>query len=105
MRIRFPYRAHTTSACWLVMTVTPAVCRQSLGAGVSGAKHRERRGGPKPKAVSKAPSPFSEAESLFQQGSLEEAKSQTLELLRRYPSDPVGYKLMGIIYSEQKDYA
>ncbi len=87
------------------MTLTATVCMHAVDAGVSAAQKPATQGRAKIQAVSKAPSPFAEAESLFQQGSLEEAKNKTLELLKRYPSDPVGYKLLGIIYSEQKDYA
>jgi tetratricopeptide (TPR) repeat protein len=87
------------------MAATATGCMQSVGAGVSAAQQPATQERAKIQTASKTPSPFAEAELLFQQGSLEEAKNKSLELLKRYPSDPVGYKLLGIIYSEQKDYA
>ena len=50
-------------------------------------------------------SPFAEAEALLQQGSLYEARNKTLEQIKLHPSNAAGYKLLGIIYSEEKDYA
>ena len=55
--------------------------------------------------VTKTPSPFAEAEALLQKGELEEAKSKTLEQINLNPTSSAGYKLLGIIYSEKKDYA
>jgi tetratricopeptide (TPR) repeat protein len=49
-------------------------------------------------------SPFSEAESLFAQGRLEEAKQTAVELLKLHPSSVEGYNLLGIIYSSAKDF-
>jgi Flp pilus assembly protein TadD len=51
-----------------------------------------------------APSPLAEAEALLQQGSLEEAKNKTEEQIKLHPSSAEGYKLLGIICSEGKDF-
>lgn len=56
-------------------------------------------------AVTKTPSPFAEAQALLQKGALEEAKSKTLEQIKLNPTSSAGYMLLGIIYSEEKDYA
>lgn len=55
--------------------------------------------------TAKTESPFAEAESLLRQGSLQEAKVKTQEQIKRYPSRAEGYKILGIIYSEERDYA
>jgi tetratricopeptide (TPR) repeat protein len=47
---------------------------------------------------------FAEAEALIQRGSYEEAKARIQEQLDRNPSDVEAYNLLGIIYSDQKDY-
>jgi tetratricopeptide (TPR) repeat protein len=52
-----------------------------------------------------APSPFSEAETLLRQGSIEEAKQKIQEQLALHPTSVAGYNLLGIAYSSEKDYA
>jgi tetratricopeptide (TPR) repeat protein len=59
---------------------------------------------PKPVSSSKNTSPFLEAETLLQQGSVDEAKKKIQEQLARNPSVE-GYNLLGIVYSSDKDYA
>ncbi len=59
---------------------------------------------PKPAQTPKAPSPFLQAETLLSQGSLDEAKKETLDQLQLHPSSSEGYKLLGIICVSQKDY-
>ena len=54
---------------------------------------------------SKSPSPFAEAEALYQQGSVEEAKRKIEEQLRQNPRSVEGYNLLGIIYTSEKNYA
>ena len=54
-------------------------------------------------ASAKSPSPFLEAETLLQQGSIDEAKKKIQEQLAIKPSVE-GYNLLGIVYSSQKDY-
>jgi len=54
---------------------------------------------------SKAQPPFLEAETLLRQGSIEEAKKKIREELERNPSSVEGYILLGIVYSDEKDYA
>ena len=54
---------------------------------------------------SAVPSPFAEAEALLQQGSTAEAKSTVLEQLKQRPDSVEGYNLLGIIYSNEQDYA
>src|SRR6267154_139131 len=48
---------------------------------------------------------FREAEELFRQGLIDQAKEKIEEELKRNPSSVEGYNLLGIIYSDQKDYA
>ncbi len=52
-----------------------------------------------------APSPFAEAETLFREGSVDEAKREIAEQLRQNPNSVEGYNLMGIIYTSEKNYA
>jgi len=53
---------------------------------------------------SKNGDPFVEAKTLFQQGSIEEAKNKIQGQLALNPSVE-GYNLLGIVYSSQRDYA
>ena len=53
----------------------------------------------------KVESPFQEAETLLQQGLLDQAKQKIQEQLGRNPSSVEGYNLLGIVLSDQKDYA
>jgi tetratricopeptide (TPR) repeat protein len=48
---------------------------------------------------------FKEAESLLQEHRLAEAKTATLDQLQRHPSSVEGYNLLGIIQSNQQDFA
>jgi tetratricopeptide (TPR) repeat protein len=48
---------------------------------------------------------FSEVESLMQQRRFAEAKTAVLEELKRHPSSVEGYNLLGIIQTNQQDYA
>jgi tetratricopeptide (TPR) repeat protein len=50
-------------------------------------------------------SPFAEAETLLRVGSVEEARQKTQEQLALHPSSVVGYNLLGIVYTKEKDYA
>jgi tetratricopeptide (TPR) repeat protein len=59
---------------------------------------------PKPVSSSKNTSPFLEAETLLQQGSVDEAKKKIQQQLALNPSVE-GYNLLGIVYSGEKDYA
>src|SRR6266849_649992 len=54
--------------------------------------------------ASSASSPFLEAETLLRQGSIDEAKKKIQEQLALNPSSVEGYNLLGIVYSEEKDY-
>src|SRR3984893_11693281 len=47
---------------------------------------------------------MAEAEALLGQGKLEEAKNKILEALRHDPESVEGYNLLGIVYSDEKDY-
>src|SRR6185369_17460767 len=60
--------------------------------------------GKKPQPQSEIASPFAEAQILLGQGLLKQAKDETLEQLRVYPTSVEGYNLLGIIYAEEKDY-
>jgi tetratricopeptide (TPR) repeat protein len=46
-----------------------------------------------------------EAQELLRKGELEEAKKKTLEELGRDPKSVEGYNLLGIVYSDERDYA
>jgi tetratricopeptide (TPR) repeat protein len=48
---------------------------------------------------------FSEAEALLQQHRLAEAKTAVLDELKQHPSSVDGYNLLGIIQSNQRDFA
>src|SRR2546426_4623644 len=53
----------------------------------------------------KIQSHFPEIEELLRQGLIEQAKEKIQEGLQRNPSSVEAYNLLGIIYSDQKDYA
>ena len=55
--------------------------------------------------ASKASSGFLEAKELLGQGRLDEAKQKIQEQLKDDPTSVEGYNLLGIIYSDQKDYS
>jgi len=54
---------------------------------------------------SNAPDDFAQAAVLVQQGRFAEAKTATLEVLEHHPSSVEGYNLLGIIETNQQDYA
>jgi tetratricopeptide (TPR) repeat protein len=54
---------------------------------------------------SKTPSPFADAQALFQEGKFEEAKERLQEELRENPSKAEGYGLLGLVYTAEKNYA
>lgn len=59
-----------------------------------------------PKQSSTTPtSPYADAEALYRQGSVEEAKQKIEEQLQRDPRSVEGYNLLGIIYTNEKDFA
>ena len=58
-----------------------------------------------PRETTRVKSPFREAEVLLQQGLLDQAKQKVQDQLVLNPSSVEGYNLLGIIYSEQKDYS
>src|SRR5580700_95344 len=49
-------------------------------------------------------SPFTEAEALLRQGSVEESKKKIQEQLTLHPDSVAGYNLLGIAYSTEKNY-
>ena len=51
-----------------------------------------------------ASSPFAEAQSLLQQGSIADAKARIQEQLALHPSSVEGYNLLGIACTNEKDY-
>ena len=55
--------------------------------------------------ASKASADFQQVEDLIQQHRLNEAKAKALDELQKYPSSVEGYNLLGIIQSNQQDYA
>jgi tetratricopeptide (TPR) repeat protein len=56
-------------------------------------------------AQQKASTSFQQVEVLMQQGHLDEAKAAVLQQLQRDPGSVEGYNLLGIIESDQRDYA
>jgi tetratricopeptide (TPR) repeat protein len=60
---------------------------------------------PASQTITSIPSPFAKAESLLQQGEMDAARVETLEQIKLHPASAAGYKLLGIIYSQEKDYA
>lgn len=52
----------------------------------------------------KTPTHFPEVEELLGQGLLDQAREKIQEELKRNPSSVEGYNLLGIIYSDQKDF-
>jgi tetratricopeptide (TPR) repeat protein len=54
---------------------------------------------------SKTPSPFREAENLLVQGQIAAAREEIQEQLKAHPTSIVGYNLLGITYSDEKNYA
>jgi tetratricopeptide (TPR) repeat protein len=77
----------------------------ALVAATSAAAQQTDSGRATNRQSAKTPSPFAEAEALFQQGSVEEAKQKTEQQLRRNPDSVEGYNLLGIIYTSERDYA
>ena len=57
-----------------------------------------------PRKSAQSPSPFAEAEALLQQGAIPQAKAKIQEKLALNPSSVEGYNLLGIAYSDEKDY-
>src|SRR5882762_3235075 len=54
--------------------------------------------------TSKTQPQFQEVEELLSQGLIEQAKAKIQDVLERDPSSVEGYNLLGIIYSDQKDF-
>jgi tetratricopeptide (TPR) repeat protein len=52
----------------------------------------------------KTPSPFADAETLFQQGNFEEAKTRLQQEIQQNPSNAEGYALLGLVYTAEKNY-
>lgn len=52
----------------------------------------------------RVPAAYVEADALIRQGAYEEAKGKIQEELARNPSSVEGYNLLGIVYSDQKDF-
>jgi cytochrome c-type biogenesis protein CcmH/NrfG len=76
-----------------------------IWSAASGAVPQSATGQGTAQQSSKSPSPFAEAEALYQQGSNEEAKRKIEEQLRQNPKSVEGYNLLGIIYTSEKNYA
>ncbi len=55
-------------------------------------------------STSKTQPQFQEVEKLLSQGLIEQAKAKIQDVLERDPSSVEGYNLLGIIYSDQKDF-
>jgi Tfp pilus assembly protein PilF len=87
----------------------PRLCRiLALLAILIPAKGFAQRAAPKSGEARKPPklSPIlQEAEELLRQGSIDEAKKKIEEELQQNPSSVDGYTLLGIVYTDEKDYA
>ena len=59
----------------------------------------------RPGPSSQKPSPFHEAETLLAQGQIAAARAKILEQLKLHPSSVEGYNLLGISFSDEKNYA
>ena len=57
-----------------------------------------------PHQSSKITPPFAEAQKLLRQGHVEEAKNKILEELQGNPSNTEGYILLGLVYTQTKNY-
>jgi tetratricopeptide (TPR) repeat protein len=55
-------------------------------------------------STGKTGSPFADVKELLQQGKLEKAKSRLHEELQAHPSSSEGYALLGVVYTEEKNY-
>jgi tetratricopeptide (TPR) repeat protein len=82
-------RAHAVLACILVVVLSPIASPAAVAQQKS----------------SKAPDDFAQPAMLAQQGRFAEAKTATLEVLEHHPSSIEGYNLLGIIETNQQDYA
>jgi tetratricopeptide (TPR) repeat protein len=73
---------------------------------ISASGYTQQRAVPRqnPQQPSKARSPFQEAETMIRQGSIAEAKTKIQEELKLNPSSVEGFNLLGIVYSQEKDY-
>ena len=107
MKIFFRVLIASRFAHWrpLMIVLLAAVCLPFACASVEAAQQPTATHRPVAQTAANAPSPFAEAEAFLQQGSIEEAKNKTLELIKLHPSSAAGYKLLGIICSQEKDYA
>jgi tetratricopeptide (TPR) repeat protein len=86
----------TAALIVILISLISAACAQPQASVRTTSKARQS---------SKAPSPFREAETLLNQGSVEEARKKILQQLQLHPSSVDGYNLLGIVYSGEKDYA
>jgi tetratricopeptide (TPR) repeat protein len=51
-----------------------------------------------------SPPPFEESKALLRQGRFEEGKSRLQEELKQHPSSAEGYALLGLVYTEERNY-
>ncbi|MGA2810244.1 MAG: tetratricopeptide repeat protein [Candidatus Acidiferrum sp.] len=97
---RPPRRGRHTGCRWLAAALgIAAVFPAPLAAQPPSAKQDQGA------AVAKAASPFREAESLLLQGQIVAAREKIQEQLKLHPSSVEGFNLLGISYSDEKDYA
>ena len=82
-------KANVRATCFLVITL-------ALYASPSGVTQQ---------GASKTSDDFAEGATLAQQGRFAEAKTATVDALRQHPSSVEGYNLLGIIETNQQDYA
>ena len=87
-----------------LLTSIVALCTIFLASqGAAGQQGAPGKQGEHP--APKAPSPFADAEVLFRQGKLEDAKSRIQEELQQNPSRAEGYALLGLVCTAEKNYS
>jgi tetratricopeptide (TPR) repeat protein len=94
---KWSWRAGLGAAVALI-AISFLVARGNAGQQAAPGKHASGAG-------TKTASPFADGEALLQQGQLEEARSKIQEELLQNPSNAEGYSLLGLVYTEEKNYA
>ncbi len=96
----------TGSAAWLGgRRALATLCLLTLLSPANLFAQTTARKKPAPPASQKSDSRYLQAESLLQQGRLEEAKQEIQAQLAQDPKSVEGYNLLGIVFTNQKDFA
>ena len=89
----------TTAALMVILCAQPGAAGQQAGSSKPTDRSSPDR------SSSNSASPFADAEALLQQGKLEEAKKRIQEELLQNPASAEGYSLLGVVCTEEKNYA